>query len=179
MKKGRHSIHLKYKMQENPIVITTKISLLSLFLLSQKVVMHKRNLNKHVFNRPDINCLTPRKINDGLAIQIHMIRRNERDIKTLKLTSLIRTEKHQQLKTKYYRQIKHKMCVWVLTRPVSDLGTENYQNGDLDPVRGQEYQAGRRNETDTALWRGVPTGWLCKVDVNCRYPLRSKYIQSI
>ena len=136
MKKGRHSIHLKYKMQENPIGITTKKSLLSLFLLSQKVVTCKRNLNKHVFNQPNVNCLTPRKINDGLAIQICMIRCNERDIKTLKLTSLIRTEKHQQLIIKYYRQIKHKMSIWALTGPVSDLATENYRNGD--PVRGQE-----------------------------------------
>jgi hypothetical protein len=54
-----------------------------------------------------------------------MIRHNERDIKTLKLASLIRTEKHQQLKTKYYRQIKHKMRVWALTGLVSDLATEN------------------------------------------------------
>jgi hypothetical protein len=52
---------------------------------------------------------------------------------------LMRNQKYQRLKSKYHRQIKHKVRVWALTGPVSELATENYQNGDLDPVRGQEF----------------------------------------
>jgi hypothetical protein len=40
--------------------------------------MHEQSLNKHVSNWPDVNCLTPRNINDGLAIQIHMTRHNKK-----------------------------------------------------------------------------------------------------
>jgi hypothetical protein len=52
---------------------------------------------------------------------------------------LISVEKYQGLRKSCSCQKKTKKHVWVLTGPVSDLLTENYQNGDLVPVRGQEF----------------------------------------
>ena len=63
---------------------------------------------------------------------------NERDIKIAKLAFLKSGKTYYGLRKNCSCQRETKMHVWALTGPVSDRSTENYRNGDLVPVRGQE-----------------------------------------